>query len=395
MVESENFTICDNISDGQIVGNVRASAPAGQLLTYRLTDNAGGLFEIDENNGNVSLASGKSLDYSMATQHTITALVSNTVAIKDTSTVSFQVNVNTAPFFPLYIGQQTFSRGSNMSIVLSNNRGGMVESVTNSSGSFPMGLSNVIVDGQVLIQGRPDSVTLSRFVERIFGTNISTNTNVMVTNDDGTVMTIPMVVTTNIRLNNGSAVGPVRIELKAENQCGMSLSAVDITVNPSIYTQGDISSTFSVTNIPFVDSGTGTLEDPFIIAMTEEADDISFNLDLVNAGIPVNDSQEGNFYILWLNLPQNNFTFRTILIVKAVPSSVIMETFGGSIGESSPLRYASFTAVNTPLQVPMVTRSNSFLMTVRLRSSIDGENPVSTITAGQLILSRFSLLIFF
>ncbi len=55
----------------------------GEAITYSLTDNAGGLFEIDANTGEVTLASGQSLDYETATAHNITIRSSDGVNTTD------------------------------------------------------------------------------------------------------------------------------------------------------------------------------------------------------------------------------------------------------------------------------------------------------------------------
>ncbi|PLX36063.1 MAG: hypothetical protein C0606_15180, partial [Hyphomicrobiales bacterium] len=69
----------------------------GEALTYSLTDDAGGLFTIDANTGEVTLASGQTLDYETATSHDITIEVSDgTNTSSQTVTVNV-TDVNEAP----------------------------------------------------------------------------------------------------------------------------------------------------------------------------------------------------------------------------------------------------------------------------------------------------------
>ena len=244
MVEMQAFEACDNISGSQVIGTVKASVPDGQPLTYRLTDNAGGLFEIGEDNGELSLASGRSLDYMRATQHTITVLVSNTVAIGDTSTADFQINVITAP---LLGSNSTYvlTYQSNASMMLGNS-GGKVNSFTLSN-ALPAGLEFINNNGQLSLQGTPSAVTLDE------------------SND---IISVP-------------------VEIKAQNSCGSNTARAMITVNP-IFVSGDQSPgivhadhpsvgdndnslIYSATNIPFASGGTGAYNDPVIIAISNDA----------------------------------------------------------------------------------------------------------------------------
>ena len=279
MVEMQAFEACDNISDNQVFGTVKASAPDGQPLTYRLTDNAGGLFEIGEDNGELSLASGRSLDYTMATQHTITVLVSNTVAIGDTSTANFQINVNTAPL--LGSNNYVFTYSSNVSVML-NNRG-TVESFTHSS-NFPMGLDFASQNGQLSIQGSPRAVTL----------------------------------------DESNQISAVPIDAVLHNSCGSNSFRAMITVNP-IYVSGDLSPNIvAETNaetssnnsnylgqlhradaIPFASGGTGAWNDPVIIGLNEEmlftnfgyitSNDVSIRTNIIGFVVDFNGVEVSNF----------------------------------------------------------------------------------------------------
>ncbi len=71
------FTVAEDIADTEVIGIVEAFDVDGDELTYEITDNADGLFEIDGTTGELSLATGRSLDFETATQHNITVQVSD------------------------------------------------------------------------------------------------------------------------------------------------------------------------------------------------------------------------------------------------------------------------------------------------------------------------------
>ncbi|MFC5048424.1 cadherin domain-containing protein [Aquimarina hainanensis] len=69
----------EDIDDTVVFAFIKATDPEGDALTFSLTNDANGLFEIGSTNGEISLAAGKSLDYETATSHTITVAVSDGV----------------------------------------------------------------------------------------------------------------------------------------------------------------------------------------------------------------------------------------------------------------------------------------------------------------------------
>jgi Ca2+-binding RTX toxin-like protein len=65
-------SVAENAANGTVVGTVAGFDPdAGAMLTYALTDNAGGRFAIDVNTGQITVANGTLLDYETATSHEI------------------------------------------------------------------------------------------------------------------------------------------------------------------------------------------------------------------------------------------------------------------------------------------------------------------------------------
>ncbi|MEP3418307.1 MAG: cadherin domain-containing protein, partial [Lentilitoribacter sp.] len=87
-------TIAEDVSNGDSVGITASATDAdgsNNTVTYSLSDDAGGIFEIDANTGEVSIADASGIDYENATSHTIE--VTATSADGSTSTQSYTINV--------------------------------------------------------------------------------------------------------------------------------------------------------------------------------------------------------------------------------------------------------------------------------------------------------------
>jgi hypothetical protein len=72
-------SVAENASNGTAAGITAhaTDADAGAVVTYTLSDNAGGRFAIDASSGVVTVANGTLLDYETATSHTITVLATS------------------------------------------------------------------------------------------------------------------------------------------------------------------------------------------------------------------------------------------------------------------------------------------------------------------------------
>ncbi|MEL7270434.1 MAG: BspA family leucine-rich repeat surface protein [Bacteroidota bacterium] len=83
------FDVLESVDDAFIIGTITATDQDGDPLTYAITMNDDNLFEID-NNGQLSLAPGRKLDYQNAEQHIITVAVSDGIM----DAVETQVTIN-------------------------------------------------------------------------------------------------------------------------------------------------------------------------------------------------------------------------------------------------------------------------------------------------------------
>ncbi|WP_181899428.1 BspA family leucine-rich repeat surface protein [Flagellimonas nanhaiensis] len=83
-----SITVKEDIDDTEVIATLTATDVDGDELAYSITTNDNNLFEIGLENGELSLAQGKSLDFEEAESHTITVSVSDGV-----KTVEAQVGI--------------------------------------------------------------------------------------------------------------------------------------------------------------------------------------------------------------------------------------------------------------------------------------------------------------
>ncbi len=71
------FVAAEDVNTTQIIGTLSVTDPEGSGVNYSITTNSNNLFEINAS-GQITLASGKALDYETATTHTITVQAADT-----------------------------------------------------------------------------------------------------------------------------------------------------------------------------------------------------------------------------------------------------------------------------------------------------------------------------
>lgn len=98
---SSTNTISEGAATGSLVGVTARSTDSnsGDSVIYRLTDNAGGRFAINQTTGVVSVANGSLIDYEAAASHVIQVQAFDGLDYSDTSTFTIQVT-NVAPTAP-------------------------------------------------------------------------------------------------------------------------------------------------------------------------------------------------------------------------------------------------------------------------------------------------------
>ena len=106
IVKSQNYNASEDVAPNTLFGNVVATDPEGETLTYSITTNSNNLFEVSTT-GDLSLVTGASLDYETATTHDITVQVSDgdLSAVAPITINVIDVDENDAP----QIAAQTFT----------------------------------------------------------------------------------------------------------------------------------------------------------------------------------------------------------------------------------------------------------------------------------------------
>jgi hypothetical protein len=98
--------VAENAASGTPVGlTVLAFDPAGGLVTYSLSDDAGGRYAIDSNTGIVTVQNGSLLDYESATSHSITVIASDGLLTSSADFTIAILNVNEALALDVQEGQ--------------------------------------------------------------------------------------------------------------------------------------------------------------------------------------------------------------------------------------------------------------------------------------------------
>ena len=91
VIAAQDFSAAETISDTEVIGTVKASDKDGDPLTFTIEANSDDLFEITAS-GELSLASGKTLDAAAKEQHNITVKVDDG---EDTASATITIKVTT------------------------------------------------------------------------------------------------------------------------------------------------------------------------------------------------------------------------------------------------------------------------------------------------------------
>ena len=98
VIEDQSFNASESANDDTLIGTVQASDPEQDALTFSITENNDNLFEINDD-GELSLTTGSTLDFETATSHTLTVSASDgtTSASASITITVVDVNENVAP----------------------------------------------------------------------------------------------------------------------------------------------------------------------------------------------------------------------------------------------------------------------------------------------------------
>ncbi len=155
----------ENSPNGTLVG-IRASTidPDLDIVTYSLSDNAGGRFQIDAVTGVVSVANGALLDFELATSHSITVVATDGIL---PTAAPFTIAVTDVPPGPCVCTPSTFTNTTPVAIPTGP---GVVTSTLAVTGAGP-----VLTD-----------VNLTSFITHTFAADL----DITITSPAGTVVTL-------------------------------------------------------------------------------------------------------------------------------------------------------------------------------------------------------------
>ena len=110
-INNQTFSIAEDVVNGTTVGTVTTSDADGDSLTYSITaGNDNGIFAIDSDTGNITIADGSQLDFETTSQYELTVEARDSLTGK---TASVTVNITDANDAP-EINNQTFSIGEDV-----------------------------------------------------------------------------------------------------------------------------------------------------------------------------------------------------------------------------------------------------------------------------------------
>src|SRR3569623_1711424 len=112
-------TVAENAANGKIVGTVTGSDPdVGAVLSYALTDDAGGRFAINAATGVITVADGALLDYENAASHDVTVRVTDQDGLSFDKTFTLTVSdINEAPTNASLTGGTVAENAANGTVV--------------------------------------------------------------------------------------------------------------------------------------------------------------------------------------------------------------------------------------------------------------------------------------
>ncbi|MGB3535530.1 MAG: putative Ig domain-containing protein [Microcoleaceae cyanobacterium] len=99
-IENQTFTLAEDETDGATVGTVVASDTDGDNLTYSITaGNNDGIFAIDTETGEISLADSSQIDFETTESYDLTVEVSDSITGRNATVTVNITDVNEAPEF--------------------------------------------------------------------------------------------------------------------------------------------------------------------------------------------------------------------------------------------------------------------------------------------------------
>ncbi|HET9717348.1 MAG TPA: cadherin domain-containing protein [Pseudolabrys sp.] len=182
----DNDTVSENSPNGTLVATVTGIDPEpGAVLTYALTNDAGGRFAIDANTGAITVADSALLDFETASAHDIAVRVmdQNNLSFEKAFTIRLR-NVNEAPSDAL-LSNDTIAEDSPNGTAVGTVHGSDPDANDILTYSLVDSLGNPLNGGPFAIDARTGIVTVADSSQLDFETHPTETINVKITDQGG------------------------------------------------------------------------------------------------------------------------------------------------------------------------------------------------------------------
>ncbi|HEY7228915.1 MAG TPA: cadherin domain-containing protein [Pseudolabrys sp.] len=182
----DNNTVAENAPNGTVVGTVTGiDSEPGAVLTYALTNDAGGRFAIDAGTGVITVADGTLLDFETASAQNISVRVTDQDNLSFEKTFTIQLrNVNETPTGAT-LSNDTIAEGSPNGTAVGTVHGIDPDANDTLTYSLVDNLGNPISGGPFAVDARTGTITVVDSMQLDFETHPTEIINVKITDQGG------------------------------------------------------------------------------------------------------------------------------------------------------------------------------------------------------------------
>jgi hypothetical protein len=381
-------SVAENASNGTQVGITAhaTDADAGAVVTYTLSNNAGGRFAIDATTGAVAVANSTLLDYETATSHSITVLATSSDG--STNSQSFTIGVTNVNEAPVNTLPASFTTNEDTAFKLS---GLSVSDVDAGSGTITVtlgvatGTLTAATAGSVTVSGSgTSSIMLSGTLANIntyLGTVANQPTYTPVANANGTVA-LTMLTNDGGNTGTGGALtdsDTININITAVNDAPVSALPASYTTNE------DTAFKLSGLSVADVDAGAGTIT----VTLTAASGALTAG---AAGGVTVSGSGTSSIMLsgtlaninTYLGTVANQPTYTPVANANGTVALTMLTNDGGNTGTGGALTDSdtiniNITAVN---DAPVVTAGNAITIGKNTTTIISSTAAVSDVDSG-------------
>lgn len=212
--------VAEDIADTVIIGSMVATDPENDTLNWSLSTNPNNLFEIN-NNGEISLASGKNLDYETATSHKITVTVTDTGSLSETANYTINVT-DVAEGASVNIPDAKFKAALVVNTAINTNKDNEIQVTEAVAFSGTIDVRNKGISDLTGVEAFVNLTKLNCNNNNLTSFDISKNTNLTVLKCDGNGLT-------SLDISNNTLLTELRVYQN-------SLTSIDVSKNTALST---------------------------------------------------------------------------------------------------------------------------------------------------------------